>query len=78
MYLDNEKCVYGILLRRISCFRVDRHGYEYIVLLIAPSVLRRRARVPILLGCETSAFNAGMYYEKTKRHTVRMDGPYMR
>ena len=23
MYLDNEKCVYGILLRRISCFRVD-------------------------------------------------------
>ena len=27
MYLDNEKCVYGILLRRISCFRVDRHGY---------------------------------------------------
>jgi len=26
MYLDNEKCVYGILLRRISCFRVDRHG----------------------------------------------------
>ena len=26
MYLDNEKCVYGILLRRISCSRVDRHG----------------------------------------------------
>ena len=26
MYLDNEKCVYGILLRRISCFRVERHG----------------------------------------------------
>ena len=30
MYLDNEKCVYGILLRRISCFRVDRHGYLHI------------------------------------------------
>ena len=28
MYLDNEKCVYGILLRRISCFRVERHGYS--------------------------------------------------
>ena len=27
MYLDNEKCVYGILLRRVSCSRVDRHGY---------------------------------------------------
>ena len=31
MYLDNEKCVYGILLRRISCFRVDRHGSRVVL-----------------------------------------------
>ena len=40
MYLDNEKCVYGILLRRISCFRVDRHGYRQI-LRAAPELVHK-------------------------------------
>ena len=43
MYLDNEKCVYGILLRRISCFRVDRHGYTWVPVLRSRSA-REMAR----------------------------------